>query len=146
MTFQRPSLDHLKARFEADINRNARIYNLTPAIPEEQEKGKMYWALHTERAWDIFQMGVNAAFDAIEAQSQTCAQCAAPQPGIPHCPEHGDEYEAARKRLEDAQEAFNAEEARLKALGYADDEVDDGLESFASELAAAEVAFNDLAP
>lgn len=68
MSFQRPSLDQLKARFEADINRNARIYNLTPAIPEERAKGETYWSLHTERAWLVYQLGVAAAFDAIEAQ------------------------------------------------------------------------------
>lgn len=50
----------LRDRFESTVNAEARIYNFAPAAPDSSNT---YWSLHTERAWQVFLLGVRAGWD-----------------------------------------------------------------------------------
>lgn len=49
----------MRAFFESEINREGRMYNLMPA--GEDHPDQVYWALHTERAYKNFKLGVEYA-------------------------------------------------------------------------------------
>lgn len=49
----------MRAFFEAEINREARIYNLMPA--DADHPTQVYWSLHTDRAYKNFKLGVEFA-------------------------------------------------------------------------------------
>jgi hypothetical protein len=49
----------MRAFFEAEINREARVYNLMPA--DGSTSNQVYWSLHTDRAYKVFKLGVEFA-------------------------------------------------------------------------------------
>lgn len=49
----------MRAFFEAEINREARIYNLMPGGPDTPNQ--VYWSLHTDRAYKVFKLGIEFA-------------------------------------------------------------------------------------